>query len=409
VDANGGTPAPVTKLAKGEEAHHWPWFLPDGEHFLFLGDAPKTEDHHLRLGSLKDGSSTILTQAVSNVTYIEPSTILFVRGGALMAQKLDVGRKTLTGEPRVLAENLRANSQTGHHFEFSASLGGRLVYRAASSETQLTWVDRTGRQIETVSVPRRYDSMRISPDQRRIAFGDYDADGRSGDLWLLDPARDMTTRFTFDAASDLVPVWSPDGTKIAFASMRQGFGNTFIADVANPAGAQPLTNFPTETGMPSDWSPDGRTILINVGKSRDSDIWAYSLPEKKLTPYVSTQFQEYDAVFSRDGKFIAYTSEESGQPEVYVERFPTHAERRQVSVGGGYGPRWRADGRELFYMTAEHVHAVDMTREDATPQVLFRETANVYEPAADGQRFLMTRPLHDITTIPLTFVSRWDR
>ncbi|HEY8847820.1 MAG TPA: protein kinase, partial [Thermoanaerobaculia bacterium] len=163
VDAHGGKPQPVTKLGAREEAHRWPQFLPDDEHFIFLGDAARTEDHHIKVGSLGDGSSRDLMQAVTNAIYAEPDQLLFVRDGSLLAQPFNARSLTLDGEPRVVAEHLVENGL--HHYEFSASANGRLTYRSASPDAQLAWVDRTGKVIETVGEPRRFGTFCISPDQ----------------------------------------------------------------------------------------------------------------------------------------------------------------------------------------------------------------------------------------------------
>jgi Tol biopolymer transport system component/predicted Ser/Thr protein kinase len=407
VDANGGKPQPLTKLSATEEAHRWPYFLPDGEHFVFLGDAPRTEDHHLRLGTVKDGSSTILTQAVSNVAYAEPSTLFFVRGGSLMAQPLDLDAKKVQGEPRVLVQNVEENWMN-HHFEFSVSGNGRLVYRSVNPSTQLMWVDRTGRQIEKVGDPRRYGEVRVAPDGKRIVFAQLDADGRGDDVWLLDPTRGVTTRLTFDAAADAGPVWSPDGRRIAFSSMRESYGNVYAADIANPAAPERLTKHKDGTDFPSDWAPDGDTVVIDrYGKS--SDIILFSIRTGTARPYVATRFEEYSGIVSPDASQIAYVSEESGRPEVYVERFPSRTERRQVSNGGGLRPRWRRDAKELFFDSEAGVRSVDLTRDDALPQILFPAPATLADVSADGQRLLITQPVEDATRIPLTFVSNWAR
>ena len=406
VDANGGKPQPVTRLDKTEEAHRWPSFLPDGEHFLFLGDAPLTEDHHIRIGSLKDGTSKVLAQAVTNAVYAEPSTVLFVRGGSLMAQSLDLDGKVLTGEPRVLAENVASNAQN-HRFEFSVADRGRLIYRSVNPNSQLAWVDRSGKLLQTLGEPRRYGEIRLSPDQKRIAFQQMDADGRGEDIWLLDASRGVTTRFTFHPASELASAWSPDGSKIAFMSMRTGYGDLYVSDVANPAAAERITSGQTGTAFPTDWSRDGKHIIVERSDERNTDLYVYSFETKKLEPYVNTPYEEYAGVLSPDGTRIAYVSEESGRSEVYVERFPSRAERRQISTSGGWNPRWAPNGRELFYLTDVEYRSIDVTDENAASQVLFRDTSGTYDVAADGQRLLIARPVEDITTVPLTFVSNW--
>ncbi|HXH91131.1 MAG TPA: protein kinase [Thermoanaerobaculia bacterium] len=407
VNANGGTPRPVTRLSPGEEAHRWPVFLPDGDHFVFLGDAPRTENHHLKVGTLHDGSSRDLVQAVTNVNYVEPGYLLFVRAGSLMAQPFDPKTLSLAGEPRVLAEQVVTNDDN-HHFEFSASQNGRLVYRSGSPDSQLIWVDRSGHELATVGDARRLGwEARLSPDQQRIATDRNDADGRSDDIWILDFARNVTTRFTFDPAGDYSPVWSPDGSTIAFASMRAGLGNLFLADAANPTNVRRLTNFPTDQIRPVSWTRDGKMVVAERADKAGIDLWLFPVDGSEGKPYLATPFVELSADVSPDGTYIAYASDESGRDEVYVERFPSHAGRRQVSSSGGDQPRWRNDGRELFYISHGEVVGVDMTSNTATPKPLFRLPGNSYDIARDGQRFIVDRPLDDNFSSPLTFVSNW--
>jgi Tol biopolymer transport system component len=412
VDANGGTPRPLTHLGPREDAHRWPVFLPDGEHFIFLADASRTEDHHVRVGTLRDGSSRNVMQAVTNAVYVEPGQLLFVRAGALLAQPFDLKQLALTGEPRVIAEQV-VESDIAHHFEFSASQNGRLIYRSGSPDSQLTWVDRAGRTLGTIGEARRIGagSFRISPDGQRVITDHNDADGRSDDLWLLDVARGLATRFTFDPAGDFVPVWSPDGSKIVFSSQRSGQANLYIADVANPSNVRRLTSLTDEGVFPDSWTHDGTLIVADRSvraSIADIDLWTFSAAGGAAKPYLATPFVERMAALSPDDAFIAYTSNESGRDEVYVERFPSHAGRRQLSSSGGTLPRWRGDGREIFYVSpAGDLMSVEMTSDRATPKTLFHLPGYSFDAARDGQRFLVDKPVDDNTRTPLTFVSNW--
>jgi serine/threonine protein kinase/Tol biopolymer transport system component len=407
VDARGGTPRALTRVTTKEEAHRWPVFLPDGDHFIFLGDAPLTADHHLKVGSLRDGSTHDLIQAVTNAQYVEPGQLLYVRAGALLAQAFDTKTLTLSGEPRVIAEDVVENDGN-HHFEFSAT-NGRLVYRSGSSDSQLTWLDRSGKPIAKIGEPRRIGYvLRISPDQQHVIAEQNDADGRSDDVWIFDTARGVATRFTFDPASDLAPVWSADGAKVAFSSMRTGIGDLYVTETATPANAKKLGTSPGDLFEPTDWSRDGELVFADDYRKTDVDILTFSTRTGEAKPYVSTRFRETSAALSPDNAFIAYVSDESGRNEVYVEQFPTHARRRQISTAGGQIPRWRGDGRELFYVAlGGDMMSVDMGSETATPKPLFHLPGFTYDVTRDGQRFVVDQPVDNTTNTPLTFVSNW--
>jgi Tol biopolymer transport system component len=408
VDAKGGTPRAVTRMTpKKEEAHRWPVFLPDGDHFIFLGDAPRTEEHHLKVGSLRDGSSRDLIQAVTNAQYVEPGQLLYVRAGALLAQAFDTKTLTLSGEPRVIAEDVLEND-SNHHFEFSASPNGRLIYRSGNPDSQLIWLDRAGKPLGTIGAPRRIGFvLRISPDQQHVIAELNDADGRSDDVWIFDATRSVVSRFTFDPAADRAPVWSPDGAKVAFSSMRTGLGNLYVAETATPANVQKLSAN-EDLVEPTCWSRDGELILADYYRTSGVDIVMFSSRTGQAKPYISTRFRESSAALSPDNAFVAYISDESGRDEVYVERVPTHAGRRQISTAGGVAPRWRGDGRELFYVAlGGEVMSVDMTTEAGAPKPLFRLPGFTYDVTRDGQRFVVDQPVDNTTNTPLTFVSNW--
>ena len=406
VDATGGTAKPLTKLGPNEEAHRWPFLLPDGEHFLFLADAWRTEDHHLKIGSLKTDAVRELMQAVTNVQYVAPGYLLFVRGGSLMAQPFDWKRLSLGGEAQAIAPQLAVNGPN-HHFEFSAADNGRLTFRSASPKSRLTWVDRNGKPQQTVSEPHSFADLAIAPDGKRILFTELDDDGRADDIWLLDLARGSARRITTDPAGDFSPAWSPDGRSMAFASMRSGIGDGFVIDdLDHPANVRTILKA-TGGCNPTDWTSGG-DILFDYLHGSDVDVWTFSIKSGQAKPYLATPFVESSAVVSPDGAWMAYQSNESGRAEVFLERYPSHEGRRQISTAGGFTPTWRKDGRELFFVAPGPTVMSAQLTDDALPKPLFNLPGNLYRPSADGQRFLIDAPLEDVTKMPVTFVTDWQ-
>jgi Tol biopolymer transport system component len=305
----------------------------------------------LRWDRCGTGSSRDLFQGVTNAIYVEPGELLFVRSGALLAQAFDAKTLALGGEPRVIAEKV-VESDENHCYEFTASSNGRLLYRSGRTESQLTWVDRFGRVAGTVGDAHRLGtSFRLSPDQQRVIVDETDADGRADDIWVFNVSRPLATRFTFDPAGEFGGLWSADGSKVVFTSMRTGMGDLYEADAGTPTNVKRLTSVSDQLG-PTSWTRDGAWILADRYLKADMDIWMFPLAGGEARPYISTPFSEGSAELSPDNSLVAYTSDESGHNEVYVEHFPTHAGRRQVSAAGGGTPRWRSDGKELFYIAA---------------------------------------------------------
>jgi len=258
--------------------------------------------------------------------------------------------------------------------------------------------------LETTGEPRRLgDVIRLAPDQQRIAFNTRDADGRDDEVWMLDRGRGITSRLSFDPASEWSPTWSPDGTKVAFISLRAPNTGMYLADVAAPTGAR----FLSDQFRPQSWVGD--TIAGDVPHGALYDVVIYSMTSARTQTYLtSPSFAIQAPSLSPDGRRIAYMSNESGRNEVYVEEFPTHAHRRQISNGGAWYPNWRGDGRELFFIGGgDSLMVVDMTGETSTPKPLFRLPGGTYEAAADGQRFLVDQPLDDLTKTPITVVTNW--
>jgi WD40 repeat protein len=413
IAATGGAVTAATKLGPNEDNHIWPCFLPDGRHFVFLGDASATVNHSIRLGSLDSQESVqLVSPAVTSLAFAVPDWLLFVRAGALVAQRLDAKARKLVGEPALLGERI-ASIDIIHGFEFSVSQTGVLLYRTANPESQLAWFDRSGKRQGDVGEPVRYGRIELSPDERRIVFERVDADGRLGNLWLQDLTHGSTSRLTATAGSDYSPIWSPDGSKILFGSARPGLADLF--EVAAGGGSVERQIFhDAQDKNTLDWARDGRFVLfLSISPATREDIWILPLSgEGKAAPLVATRFSELDAQVSPDGKWFAYSSDESGRTEIYVQSFADPSKRSQVSSSGGARPRWRGDGKEIFFLSGNTLQSVSINAasnlESGKPKDLFRLPLwEDYAITRDGQRILAATSVEDNPVFPPTVVLNW--
>jgi len=415
VPAGGGTPALVTELDQSEQAHIWPSFLPDGRHFIFLGDAPTAEAHHLRLGSLDSKEAKNLAGAISNFQFVPPNTILFCRSGTLLAQKLNVSDKELIGEPVPLATELVI--RPGHFYEFTASHNGILAYRSASPMSQLTWFDRSGKRLETIGNKRRLGwPVHLSPDETRVAFETLDSEGRDEDVWITDLARDMASRLTQEGTDDGSFVWSPDGSRIAFNSSRLGAtGNWRFFTKSTDGVGEAVLFSDSLAGEVYDWSPDGEVLAAYVEDRPPTDLWAIPLNGDRPFPLADTKLGILDAKFSPDGRWVAYEGEASGQPDIYLQSFPVPSTRLRVAAGG-WTPCWRGDGRELYYIgpDEDEIMVVEVQTGDnvsvGTPRVLFEipEGIQAFDVTEDGERFIVVVNVVNRFAEPMTVILNWE-
>jgi len=431
VSSAGGVPTAVTTLdpATGESGHRWPHFLPDGQHFLYTAVTgiccPPSKPSVIKIGSLDAaGADVTLLQTESSVSYAS-GHLLFARDGALMAQAFDPDTRALKGDAfPVVAEHIVPEGS--RYVSVSVSNNGTLVYAQteAPAVQQLTWLDRAGRPIGTLGDVASYVSLALSSDEERVAVviatGSQDNTG----IWIIDIKRNIRSRLTPDAGSDTSPVWSPDGTHIAFQASRPGKDISLHQVLTDGTGADELLldgpgNF---TMAPSSWSADGHFILY---MTHGSDVWVLPLfGDRKPFPLAQTPFTETSAVFSRDGRWVAYTSNEGGRPNVYVRPFPEASGKLQISRDGGSYPVWRADGKELFYLDAEGTMmavAIDATSrfDPGVPQPLFSTgtptadrrqglgSVGVYAVTRDGQRFLVGAASRQSRVAPLTVLLNW--
>jgi serine/threonine protein kinase len=419
VSSAGGQPASLTMLdaARKETSHQWPQFLPDGRHFLFRVQPGNA----IRIGSLDDkGGATILT-ADSKVLYTPPGYLLFTRQDTLMAQRFDATRGELTGDALPIAEQVAANQFVGNA-PFSVSQNGVLVYRAgAGTVNQLVWVARDGKPLGNFGAPGEFHALWLAADERRAVVQQYSSGGGlQSDLWLLDGDRGTASRFTFDPETETEghPVWSPDLNQIAFFSGTFGQAGPLVVKAATGLQpAEPLVRTPTFK-QPTDWSSDGRMVVFEE-QNRETrwDISVVPLDgDRKPRLVVQTPFSERLGQLSPDVHFLAYTSNETGREEVYVVNFPEATTKTQISINGGTKPRWRRDGKELFFVDGAGMLisvpvALGREIETGAPRPLLELKAADsdgwnYAMSADGQRILVMRSTEAAPT-PLTVVVNW--
>lgn len=423
VSATGGEPSQLTELdqSRFEISHRWPFFLPDGRHFLYFVRSSQAESGGIYVGSLDSKETKRLLPTSLSAVYSPPGFLLFLRNEALMAQRFDPDKLQLTGEPFSVAENVAYNLGLGRG-AFSVSENGVLAYRTGSGQiNQPLWFDRGGKQIGSLGAAGLYFTLGLSPDERRAAVDITDDKTGTADIWLFDLSRGIPSRFTTDPAPDTNPLWSPDGSRIVFAASRGGVSNVLYQKSASGVGNEEVLLKSGETKIPEDWSSDGQVILYQTSNPKTKrDLWVLPMSgDREPFPFLQTEFNEWQAQLSSDGKWIAYTSDESGAPEVYVQTFPASGGRWRVSTGGGSQPRWRRDGKELFYIAPDRkLMAVDVmpgaTFEASVPKALFdtrilslTEFRNHYAVTADGQRFLINSRIEETNVTPISVVVNW--
>jgi eukaryotic-like serine/threonine-protein kinase len=422
VAASGGATTVLPLLGKNSTANYIPVFLPDGQHFVFRSRSANATESGIYLGSLDGGAAVRLTSDADSMAYLPSGWLLWIRGGALVGQRLGVAKGALVGEPVVLADGV---------LSVSGSVNGVVAYRVGGSgQRQLTWVDRSGVVRGTVGPPEGSLAWpRVSPDGRQIAFS-RETQGKT-DIWLQEDAR--ASRMTFGSGANQFPVWSPDGSRLAFLSYSEsGFG--FYQKPTNGAQAQEPLLLSQKLQYPTSWSADGRYLLyFRFDPGPGADLWVLPMTgTRKPFPFLQSSFLKALGEFSPDGRWVAYESNESGRFETYVRRFvkpgdaadstAAQAGQWQVSTAGGIAPAWRADGKELFYidpagmMMAAPITVTASTVVPGTPVTLFQTIVlgsgfdnaqgRQYDVAPDG-RFLINRVV-DSVAAPITLIQNWN-
>ena len=427
VPAEGGVPTPATVVnTVGGMTHRWPWFLPDGHHFLYVSSNPRCAaggDEGLYLGALDSKEARRLLALRSKAIY-QNGNLLYVRNRTLLAQPFDAKTLKVEGDPVSVVESL-AYSPGTLSAVFSAS-AGILAYStsAAASGTQLIWCDRQGQRTGALDESAVYYSPKLSPDGKQFAVDVLDPATGNVDIWLYQLASNLRTRLTFGTTINvnMSPVWSPDATQIAFASNRSGVFDLYRKLANSAGGDEPLlqTSF---NKNPTDWSPDGRYLLFEQRDARQkgrSDIGVLPLFGDR-TPFVLSVSDAgaREAVFHPNGRWVAYTSNETGRDEIYVTSFPHPGSLREISTGGGENPTWGRDGRELFYLSPDlqmmvaEVNGQGSTFESGAVRALFSTHAAVQTMASpfavsvDGRKFLVDS-LPDANSPSITLVVNWQ-
>jgi Tol biopolymer transport system component/predicted Ser/Thr protein kinase len=417
----GGTPQPLTRLAKGDISNRWPEFLPGGKAVLFASgpSALNFNSAWVAIVAVGTGERRNVIQGGMNPRYALSGHLIYAQEGSLMAMPFDPQRLTTAGSPVPVAVGVRQSPANGAA-QYSFSATGTLVYLAGgvqSAQSRLVWVSRNGAEQTLAAPARAYLNPRLSPDGGRIAATIAEQESQ---IWLYDLSRDTTTRLTFEGYANAAPTWTPDGKRIVFDSNRGGPSNLFWQLADGSGGLEPL-NSSQYLQVPMSWSPDGQLLaFFEVGPTTGRDIWVLRLADRKAQPFLRTPFNECAARFSPDGRWLTYMSDESGHNEIYVQPFPGPGGKWQISTDGGTEPMWNRNGRELFYRSGDKMMAVDIATQPGfaagKPRMLFEGqyrltpgTAPNYDVSPDAQRFLMLKPSESAETTPtqINVVLNW--
>jgi eukaryotic-like serine/threonine-protein kinase len=414
----------VTKLplSLGQFSHRWPQLLPDGRHFLFLGQATSLGDSTIYVGSLDGGEPKLLLRNESSAVYAPPGYLLFARQGNLLAQPFDAKKLQLAGDAVPLAGHDAVDS-TMSRGNFSVSENGILVYASGSlSQARLLWFDRAGRQLSETGAVDVYGFPRISPDGRKLAVSKVSGTNSSS-IWIFELDRGTSSRLTFSAGRNDLPAWSPDGKSIVFAFAQDGKRHIYQKPTDGTGTATPLVA--GEGGeIFASWSSDGRYLVFQSHSKQGTspwEIWAEPLfgDHKPFPVAQNPQFLQGTPALSPDGKWLAYDSDESGRVEVYVTPFLHGGGKWQVSPNGGNCPRWRDDGRELLYMSLDYKLMSAEISEQASSvvvgkvQPLFQSNPVpsapecMYDLAPDGKKFVVVTLAGEQGSRPLTLAVNW--
>jgi Tol biopolymer transport system component len=443
VPAAGGKPKTVLALdaANGFHSYRWPQFLPDGQHFIFFGLAAAAEKTGEYVAALDSSRPRRLLASQSNAVFSRPAGdpsaksgyLLYIEERDLMARPFNVSQSLTTGEAvRVVADIGSVSSLALS--PVSVSDNAILVYQSIAQPTrQLVWVDRSGKQLGRIGEPANWGPPRISPDGNRVVVGKATVNPRDPripqtSLWIVEQDGSSHPLLADEGAVSLSPIWSPDGSRIAFACCEWKRAMDLYAVSAGKPGKKELLYRSAELKNPTDWSGKGKYLLFGSsapdaeGRGVQANVWALGLPSHDASLIAGTIFDENYATLSPDGKWLAYQSTESGQNEVYVQAFDSAQggtrQRWQISPADGLLPRWKSDGSELCFMTsagalmAVAVHASGQVFAFNKPEQLFQvppipNNYNLYDASPDGQKFLLNLPMEWSSSAPISVLTAW--
>ena len=421
VSAGGGAPVPVTRVdsSRNESNHRWPHFLPDGNHFIYTTQAKiRSADYvgAIYASALDTSVDKLLVKVSSNTQYAD-GRLLYVRQASVVAQPFDIAALELSGDASPVVEKVEFSTDKSRG-SFSIANNGFFAYQPAGNNPRRLWmVNRAGVKIKEVGDRALYNSAQLSRDGTKVVFDSQEGDAGVGDIWLYDLTRDLSTRFTFDVALEWQPVWSPDGTRIVFASDKTGSGDLFIKNAnGTESTALLLKDVPPKT--PMDWSPDGRFLLYYLfSPTSKEDLWMLPMDSTKTpAPFLQTEFTESNARFAPDSRWAVYQSDESGSNEIYVRPFPKGNGKWQISTSGGEFPMWSRDGKEIFYhqpggatISVEVNGAGVALVVGAAKKVFDIPRSVVLDATADGQQFLTAVMVGALSSPPVTLITQWDR
>jgi Tol biopolymer transport system component len=421
VAATGGKATPATNLdpSRAERGHRWPQFFPNSRRFLFLNLCGRLDDQGIYVGSLDSPDRQMLLKNNLRAEFAA-GHLFYPRGGTLWAQALDPAAVKLIGQPFQVAQEIGYTAGP-RYGSFSVSDAGTLAWVVAPGGAirRLQWFDRKGQPMAAITQPADWRVSSVSSDDQKILASDNDPVTGNRAIFMLDAVRGTSTRLTYNPVDEFGGYWSPDGTQIAFNSARAGLPDIYLKSVTGRGSDAPLA-MAEGAAFLSDWSAH-YIAFHDRAQSTGNDLWILPMsPRGQPSPFLRTPYSESQGMISPDERWIAYTSDESGGSQIYVQPFPSGGEKVRVSANGGFNPSWRRDGKELFFMSPAGEMMSAPVRligrfETGVPQALFRIPGPpvisiiypTFVPSADGQRFLIVVAPEPTRPLPITAVVNW--